>query len=90
MYVMDPQGEVTSNSETASSRAPMLVDMESPPQPHEPIQSFIPPVFSAPFGAVTLPGLSDRELMQYFVSVASRTASAINANGASESEMHRC
>lgn len=48
---------------------------------YTPVQVFLPPMYSAPLGAVSLPDTTDEGLLHYFMTVASKTWSALDSFG---------
>jgi len=50
---------------------------------YTPVQVFLPPMYTTPVGAVNLPDTSDEGLLHYFMTVASKTWSALDSFGLS-------
>jgi hypothetical protein len=50
---------------------------------YTPVQVFLPPMYTTPVGAVSLPDTTDEGLLHYFMTVASKTWSALDSFGLS-------
>jgi hypothetical protein len=48
---------------------------------YTPVQVFLPPMYTTPVGAVSLPDTTDEGLLHYFMTVASKTWSALDSFG---------
>lgn len=55
-----------------------------------PVQVFLPPMYSAPLGPVNLPDTTDEGLLHYFMTVASKTWSALDSFGTSAQSLTSC
>lgn len=80
----DPQVLEASLAITATAEMATLSGSAVADQPFfTPVQVFLPPMYSAPLGPVNLPDTSDEGLLHYFMTVASKTWSALDSFGMS-------